>query len=109
MRIVHSAVACFHGERRVELREAVASEERMLKVATGDRQRLYGLRSELRQTDDVLARNAEAARALPSGLERCTAPTVAVVAHCLGVRLSGTRVEPACESEEIQQYVRFAR
>jgi hypothetical protein len=33
-------------------------------------------------------------------------PTVAVVAHCLGME---DRAEPACESEEIQQYLRFVR
>jgi hypothetical protein len=109
MRVVYSAIACYQGERQAELKEAISSEERMLKVGTGDRQRLYGLRSELRQTEEVLARNAEAARAIPNGLDKCTAPGVAVVSHCLGARLSGARAEPGCESEEIQQYVRFVK
>jgi hypothetical protein len=81
----------------------------MLKLGSGDRQRLYALKSELRQAQDVLARNSEALRGVAGGAERCTAPAIAVVAHCLGVRLAGSRAEPACESEEIQQYVRFAR
>jgi len=34
---------------------------------------------------------------------------VAVVTHCLAIRLAGTRTEPACESEQIQQYVRFVQ
>jgi hypothetical protein len=109
MRVVYSAVACYHGARKEELGEAISSEERMLKLGTGDRQRLYALKSELRQTQDVLARNAEALRGVAGGAERCAAQTIAVVAHCLGVRLTGTRAEPACESETIQQYVRFAR
>jgi hypothetical protein len=108
MRVIYSAIACQHGGRRGELKEAIASEERMVTLGTGDRQRIYALRSELRQSEEILARNDEAARTLPNGLERCTHPTVAVVAHCLG-RLSGTRAEAACESEEIQQYVRFVK
>lgn len=109
MRVIYSAIACYHGERRTDLKEAIASEERMLKLGSGDRQRLYGLRSELRQSQEVLIRNEEASRSLPNGLDRCTTPTVAVVAHCLAIRLSSTRAEPACESEEIQQYVRFVK
>jgi hypothetical protein len=109
MRVIYSAIACYHGERRAELKETIASEERMLTLGSGDRQKLYGLRSELRQSEDVLARNGEAVRSLPNGVERCTDRTVAVVTHCLAVRLSGTRPEPGCESEEIQQYVRFVK
>lgn len=109
MRVVYSAIACYQGDRRTELRESIASEERMLKLGTGHRQKLYALRSELRQSEEILARNAEAARGLPNGLDRCTTPAVAVVSHCLAVRLTGTRVEPACESEEIQQYIRFIK
>jgi hypothetical protein len=105
MRIVHSAIACHHTERRGELKEAITSEENLVKLGTGDRLRLYSLKSELRTSEDVLARNAEEARALPSGLERCTAPAVAAVTHCLAI----SKPEPACESEEIQQYLRFVR
>jgi hypothetical protein len=109
MRVVYSAIACYHDERRTDLKEAIGSEERMLKLGTGDKQKLYSLKSELRQSEDVLARNKEAVRALPNGVDRCTNPTVAVVTHCLGRRLAGARSEPACESEEIQQYVRFVK
>jgi hypothetical protein len=109
MRVIYSALACYHGERRASLKEAIASEERMLKLGSGDRTKLYSLRSELRQSEEVLSRNDEAIRTLPNGTDRCTSPTVAVVAHCLGVRLASTRAEPACESEEIQQYVRFVK
>lgn len=108
MRVVHSVLACYHGQRRDELREALASEERLLAVGTGDRQRLYALKSELRQSEDVLARNDEDVRALPGGLERCSQPTVAVVSHCLGAVLAG-RADAACDPEEIQQYLRFVR
>lgn len=109
MRVIYSALACYHGERRSQLKEAIGSEERMLKLGAGDRQKLYALRSELRQSEEVLTRNDEEARTLPNGLERCSSPAVAVVSHCLGVRLAGTRTEPGCESEEIQQYVRFVK
>ncbi len=109
MRIVHSALACYHGERRNQLRDLISSEESLLKLGTGDRQKLYALKNDLRQSEDVLARTAEAARALPGGLDRCVTPTVAVVTHCLAIRLAAARAEPACESEEIQQYVRFVK
>jgi hypothetical protein len=109
MRIVHSAIACYQGERRNELAEAIGSEERLLKVGTGDKQKLYKLRSELRASEEILARNAEAVRTLPNGIDRCTTPTIAVVTHCLGVRFTGAPPEPACESEQIQQYVRFVK
>jgi hypothetical protein len=109
MRVVYSALACYHGERRNDLKEAIESEERLLKLGTGDRQKLYSLKSELRQSEEILARNAEAVRTLPNGVDRCTNPTVAVVTHCLGRRLTGARQEAACESEEIQQYVRFVK
>jgi hypothetical protein len=105
MRVVHSAIACHHTERREELKEAIASEEALVKLGNGDRLRLYSLKSELRASEEVLARNAEAARALPSGLDRCTTPAVAVVSHCLAM----SQPEAACESEEIQQYLRFVK
>lgn len=109
MRTLHSAIACSYGDRRATVQDAISSEERMLALGTGDRRKLYGLRSELRQVEEVLARNAEATRALPDGLEPCGNRTVAVVAHCLGARFSGARAEPGCDSEEVQQYVRFVK
>ncbi len=105
LRVLHSAIACYQGERRTSLQEAIASEENLVKLGSGDRQRVYALKSELRATEEVLARNADAARSIPNGLDRCTTPSVAVVAHCLGLE----RAEPACESEEVQQYVRFVK
>lgn len=107
MRVVHSAVACYHGDRKAELQDQIASEEALLKLGNGERKRLYGLKSELRLNEDVLARSREANAG--RALERCSQPTVAVVAHCLGVRLQSGRAEAMCESEEIQQYIRFVR
>jgi hypothetical protein len=109
MRVVYSGVACAHGDRRSDLLELISSEESLLKLGTGDRQKLYALKSELRTSEEVLARNTEALRTIGGGADRCTTPTVAVVAHCLAILLSGSRVEPGCESEEIQQYVRFVK
>ncbi len=107
MRIVHSALSCYHGDRKDELQGEIASEETLLKLGTGDRQRLYALKSDLRQSDEVLARTREATAGRP--LERCSTATVALITHCMGVRLQGKPLEPMCESEEIQQYVRFVR
>jgi hypothetical protein len=109
MRAVHSALACYHRDRKSELEDQIASEEALVKLGTGDRQKLYRLRSALHRSDEVLARAREAARGLPGGLERCANPTVAVIAHCLGIRFQGSMAEPACEAEEIQQYVRFVK
>jgi hypothetical protein len=106
LRVIHSAIACYQGERKDSLKQAIDSEENLVKLGSGDRTRLYSLRSELRSSEEILARNAEATRSLTGGLDRCTAPTVAVVAHCLGLE---DRPEPACQSEEIEQYLRFVR
>lgn len=109
MRVVHSALACYHGERKDVLRVQIDSEEAHLELGSGDRQRLYTLRSALRESEEVLARTREAARAYGVGLERCARPSVALLSHCLAVRDQGRPAEPACESEEVQQYVRFAK
>lgn len=109
MRVVHSALACYHGDLKYELENAISSEESMLKLGSGDRQKLYSLKSELRASDEVLERSREAARKYPGGLDRCTSPTVAVLAHCLAIRFDDARREPACESEEIQQYIRLVK
>jgi hypothetical protein len=109
MRAVHSALACYHTDRKAELEEQIASEEALVKLGTGDRQKLYALRAALRQSDEILSRTREAARGLSGGLERCANRTVAVVAHCLALRFQGGEAEAACEAEEIQQYVRFVR
>jgi hypothetical protein len=105
LRVLHSAIACYQGERRTSLKEAIASEESHLKLGSGNRQRLYTLKSELHATEEVLARNVDAAKSIPNGLEKCTTPTVRVVAHCLGTE----RAEPACASEDVQQYVRVVK
>jgi hypothetical protein len=107
MRIVHSALSCYHGDRKEELETQIASEEALLKLGTGDRQNLYALQSDLRRSQEVLARNREATAGRM--LERCGTPTVALVTHCMGVRLQGKPAEAMCESEEVQQYVRFVR
>lgn len=109
MRLVHSSLACYHGVRRDQLKDELRHEESLLKLGKGDRQKVYALKSDLRQSDDVLARSREAATGYRDGLARCTEEKVAVLAHCLSVRFDGKRPEPACESEEIQQYIRFIK
>jgi hypothetical protein len=109
MRQVHSALACYHGGRRESVAAELAHEESLVKLGTGDRTRVYGLKSQLRESEDVLERSREAARTFPEGLLRCSDPQTAVLAHCLGVAFEGKDAEPACESEAIQQYVRFIK
>ncbi|HET9551763.1 MAG TPA: hypothetical protein VFP50_02240 [Anaeromyxobacteraceae bacterium] len=109
MRMVHSALACYHGVRRDRLRESLAHEESLVKLGQGDRNKLYALKSDLRQSDDVLARAREASKGFKEGLGKCTEEQVAILAHCLAIRFEGQRNEPACESEEIQQYIRFIK
>jgi hypothetical protein len=108
MRVVHSALACYHGDRKVDLENLVASEQALVRLGGGSKQKLYALRSELRASEAILDRSREEQRRL-GPLERCSAPTVALVAHCLGVRLQGRPSEPACEAEQINQYVRFVK
>lgn len=109
MRLVHSSLACYHGVRRDQLKDELRREEALLKGGQGDRQKVYALKSELRQSDDVLARSREAASGYRDGLARCTEEKVAILARCLSVRFEAKRPEPACESEEIQQYIRFIK
>ena len=109
MRQVHSALACYHGARRDALRTDIAHEESLVKLGTGDRTRVYALRSQLRESEDVLGRSRDAARAFPDGLHRCGESQTAVLSHCLGIRFEGKDPEPACESEAIQQYIRFIK
>lgn len=109
MRVVHSALACYHQDRKAELDQQIASEQALVALGTGDRQKLYQLRSALRESEDVLERSRDAARALPRGLERCANRNVAVLAHCLAVRFEGGRAAPSCEAEELQQYIRFVK
>ncbi|HET8541206.1 MAG TPA: hypothetical protein VFL83_15130 [Anaeromyxobacter sp.] len=107
MRIVHSALSCYHTDRKAELEDQISSEQALLKLGTGDKQRLYALRSDLRRSDEVLARTREASAG--RALERCSSTSIALIAHCMGVRFKGKAVEAMCESEEIQQYVRFVK
>jgi hypothetical protein len=109
MRTVHSALACYHTERKEALQNQVASEEALLKLGAGDKQALYALQSALRRSDEVLARSSDAARGYALGLERCSAPTIALLAHCVGIHLEGKAALSACEPEEVQQYLRFAK
>jgi hypothetical protein len=109
MRVVHSSLACYHGVRHDRLKDEMRHEEALLKLGQGDKQRSYALKAELRTTDEVLARSREAAKGYPGGLARCTEEKVAILAHCLAIRFDGKQQEPACESEEIQQYIRFIK
>jgi len=109
MRVVHSSLACYHGVRKDRLRDELRHEEALVKLGQGDKQKAYGLKSELRVSEEVLARSKEAAKAYPGGLARCTEEKVAILAHCLAARFEGQQAEPACESEEIQQYIRFIK
>jgi hypothetical protein len=109
MRVVHSALACYHGVRRDRLRDDLRREESLLKIGQGDRQRVYAIKSDLRTSEEVLTRSKEAAKGFRDGLGRCTEEQVAVMAHCLAIRFEEGRSEPACEAEEIQQYVRLVK
>jgi hypothetical protein len=109
MRMVHSALACYHGVRRTRLKDDEAHEKALAKAGHGNRTRLYALKSAVRESDEVLARSREAAKGFKDGLLPCGDEKVAVLAHCLAVRFDDHRTEPACESEEIQQYVRFIK
>lgn len=109
MRMVHSSLACYHGVRRDRLKDELAHEDALAKIGEGDRQRVYALKNELKQSEEVLARSREAARGYPQGLAKCTEEKVAVLAHCLANRFESRVAEAACESEEIQQYIRFIK
>jgi hypothetical protein len=109
MRVVHSSLACYHGVRRDRIREDLAHEQSLVKLGQGDKNRVYALKAELRQSDDVLSRSREAAKGFKEGLGRCTEEKIAILAHCLAIRFEERANEPACESEEIQQYIRFIK
>jgi hypothetical protein len=109
MRMVHSALACYHGVRRDRLRDQLAAEQARLMKGADDRQKVYALQSDLRQSDEVLTRSRVAAREWKGGLLRCTQEQVAVLTRCLSVQFDERPAEPACESAVIQQYVRFVK
>jgi hypothetical protein len=109
MRMVHSALACYHGVRRDKLKDRLAAEQSALKQGGGDRQKVYALQSQLKLSDEVLARSREASKEYPGGLRRCTEEQVAVLTRCLAVQFEDRPPEPACDSGEIQQYIRFIK
>jgi hypothetical protein len=109
MRMVHSALACYHGVRRDKLKDQLAVEQARLDKGQGDRQKVYGLQADLKQSNDVLARSREAARQWKNGLRKCSEEQVAILTRCLAVQFEDRPADPACDSEEIQQYVRFVR
>ncbi len=109
MRMVHSALACHHGVRRDKLRDQLAVEQARVRRGGGDRRKIYALQARLKQTNEVLARSHEASRQFKNGLRRCTEEQVAVLTRCLTVQFEERPAEPACESEEIQQYIRFIK
>ena len=107
MRMVHSSLACYHGVRRAKLKDQLTAEQARLTRGEGDRQKAYALQSQLKQSDEVLSRSREASRQWKDGLRKCTEERVAVLTRCLAVRFEDRPAEPACDSEEIQQYIRF--
>lgn len=109
MRISHSALACYHGMRQQRLAGQISEEENLLKLGTGDRQRYYTLVSDKKTSDAVLEQVASAAKRYPGGLMRCEDRQIAVLAHCLALRLEAGKRQPSCEAEEIQQYLRLVR
>jgi hypothetical protein len=109
MRMVHSALACYHGVRRDRLKDQLSAEQARLKRGDGDRQKVYALQSQLKQSDDVLARSREASRQWKGGLRKCTEEQVAILTRCLAVQFEDRPADSACDSEEIQQYIRFIK
>lgn len=109
MRQVNSALACFHGSRKARLEVALEHEENLVKLGTGDRQKLYAMRSGIKHSEELEGRAREAGRRYAGGLLPCGDHRTAVLAHCLAIRFENRKPEPACESEDIQQYLRFLK
>ncbi len=109
MRVSHSALACYHGQRRARVAEQLQEEESLLKLGTGDRQRFYTLQSDLNRSDEVLNQVKAAAARYAGGLMRCEDRQIAVLAHCFALRMEGGKRQPQCEAEEIQQYLRLVK
>jgi hypothetical protein len=109
MRTVHSALACYHADRREALQNQIASEEALVQFGTGDKQALYALQGELRNSEQVLARSREIGRSHALGLEPCGGASIALLAYCIGVHYERKAALAACEAEDVQQYLRFAR
>jgi hypothetical protein len=109
MRISHSALACYQGQRRARLAGQLQEEESLLKLGTGDRQRFYTLSSDLKTSEEVMRQVNAAAARYAGGLIRCEDRQIAVLAHCLGLRYEGGKRVQQCEAEEIQQYLRLVK
>jgi hypothetical protein len=109
MRMVHSALACYHGVRRDRIKDQLAAEQAKVNKGAGDKQRVYALQAQLKQSDEVLARSREASKEYKDGLRRCTEEQVAVLTRCLTVKFDDLAPQPACESSQIQQYLRFIK
>jgi hypothetical protein len=109
MRIAHSALSCYHTARRARLSAQLSEEESLLKLGTGDRQRFYTLQSDRKISDEVLKQVSAAAARYPGGLLRCEDRQIAVLAHCLALRLEGGKRQASCDAEEIQQYLRLVK
>lgn len=107
MRISHSALSCYHTQRKQRLDGQIAEEENLLKLGTGDRQRFYTLVSDRKTSEGVLQQIGAVTYA--GGLMRCEDRKIAVLAHCLAIRLEGGKRQPSCEAEEIQQYLRLVK
>jgi hypothetical protein len=109
MRMVHSALACYHGVRRDRLKDQLSAEQARIKRGDGERQKVYALQSQLKQSDEVLARSREASGQWKGGLGKCTEEQVAILTRCLAVQFEDRPADSACDSEEIQQYIRFIK
>lgn len=109
MRIVHSALACYHRDHKEALENQIASEEALLKLGSGDKLALYALQSELRHTEEILERSREVGRNHALGLEPCGAASIALLTHCIGVQHESKPAVALCEGEAVQQYLRFAK
>jgi hypothetical protein len=109
MRIVHSALACYHVDRKEALENQIASEEALVKFGTGDKRALYTLQGELRHSEQIIARSREFGRGQAIGLEPCRSSSVPLLVHCIGVQHEGKPALAACETEDVQQYLRFAK
>jgi hypothetical protein len=109
MRIAHSALSCYHGQRKARLDGQIQEEESLLKLGTGDRQRYYTLVSDRKNSEGVLEQIAAAAARYPGGLARCEDRQIAVLAHCISIRFEGAKRQASCDAEEIQQYLRLVK
>jgi hypothetical protein len=109
MRISHSALSCYHGARQQRLAGQISEEENLIRLGTGDRQHYYTLVSDKKTSDEVMKQVSAAAATYSGGLIRCDDRKIAVLTHCLTIRLEGRKRQPSCDAEEIQQYLRLVK